>query len=136
MSTVVGVATGMFSLRDQLFPRESGTAAAVSVPAYQQGVGRACDAVNRNDADRAQEDRRAKGQLRASKSTTAQRNVLVDATRRTASRAAQTLSTFSALETPARLAAKSRATRAAWDRYLARLRIHARCSTASARERT
>jgi hypothetical protein len=126
LSTVVGVATGMFTLRDQLFPRESGTAAAVSVPAYQQGVGRVCDEVNRNDDDRAREDRESKVRLRVSKTTVGQRNVLVDAARRTASRTAHALASFSGLETPGRLAAVSRTTRAAWEHYLARLREYAR----------
>jgi hypothetical protein len=35
LSTVVGIATGMFTLRDQVFPRESGSAQAVSVSAFR-----------------------------------------------------------------------------------------------------
>ena len=35
LSTVVGIATGMFTLRDQVFPRASGTAVAASEDAYQ-----------------------------------------------------------------------------------------------------
>src|SRR3954454_16754751 len=46
VSTVVAIATGMFTLRDQVFPHAAGTATAESVVAYQQQVGRVCDEVN------------------------------------------------------------------------------------------
>ena len=36
VSTVVGVATGMFTLRDQVFPSEAGSAGAMSTPAYER----------------------------------------------------------------------------------------------------
>ena len=71
LSTVVGVATGMFTLRDQVFPRESGTAVAVSVPAYQQGVGRVCDEVNDNDAYRARNDRAVRRELQRARTPVA-----------------------------------------------------------------
>src|SRR5918992_1019644 len=77
MSTVVGLATGMFTLRDQVFPREAGTARAVSAPAYQHEIGRVCDEVNANDRRRVREDRTIKRTLRRARTTMAQRNALL-----------------------------------------------------------
>jgi hypothetical protein len=122
LSTVVGVATGMFTLRDQVFPREAGTAVAVSVPAYQHEVGRVCDELNANDEYRARDEKAVKRQLRRAKTPVAQRNALLDGVRRTTSRSAHALASFNALETPTALAAVRRDTEAAWNRYLARLR--------------
>src|SRR5215213_8769990 len=94
LSTVVGVATGMFTLRDQVFPREAGTAAAVPVSVYEQHVGRVCDEVNDNDRRRAREEKTIRRQLQRAKTTIAQRNALLDGVRRTTTRAGQTLATF------------------------------------------
>jgi len=122
LSTVVGLATGMFTLRDQVFPREAGTAVATSMPVYQQQVGQVCDEINDNDEARARDEKAVKRRLGAAKTPVAQRNVLVDAVRRTASRSAHALTSFGALEAPRSLAATRRGTEAAWSRYLARLR--------------
>jgi hypothetical protein len=45
LSTMVGVATGMFTLRDEIFPNESGRAEA-SVPDFQRSVGQICQDLN------------------------------------------------------------------------------------------
>jgi len=125
LSTVVGVATGMFTLRDQVFPRESGTAVAVSVPAYQQDVGRVCDELNDDDRDRARQDTTIRRRLRRAKTTMTQRNALLDGVRRTAARSGNTLASFTALEAPPTLAARHRTTRTTWERNLERLRAYA-----------
>jgi hypothetical protein len=125
VSTVVGVATGMFTLRDQVFPREAGTARAVSAPAYQQDIGRICDEVNDNDRRRARDDKRVRGELRRAKTTIAQRNALLDGVRRTATRSGHTLASFTALDPPPTFVAARRETEAAWNRNLARLRGYA-----------
>lgn len=125
ISTVVGLATGMFTLRDQIFPSEGGSAAAISVPAYQQQVGRICDELNDNDRLRAHEDTTAKKRLAQATTTTQQRNALLDAVRRTTSRSEHALAAFTALQTPESLSATHRGTAAAWRRNLARLRTYA-----------
>jgi hypothetical protein len=45
LSTVVAVATGMFTLRDQIFPVDAGNAQASRAP-YEQSVGHLCNAGN------------------------------------------------------------------------------------------
>ena len=125
LSTVVGVATGMFTLRDQVFPREAGTAVAVSVPAYQQAIGGICDDVNANDRARARSDKTIKRQLQRAKTAISQRNALLDGVRQTTARSGHTLASLTALEPPPPLASTLRGTEAAWNRNLARLRDYA-----------
>jgi hypothetical protein len=122
LSTVIGVATGMFTLRDQVFPRESGTAVAVSVPAYQQKVGQVCDALNEDDRRRARQDKAVKRELQRAKTTMKQRNALLDGVRVTATRSGHTFASFTAIEPPPTLVAVRRRTEEAWARNLARLR--------------
>src|SRR5919197_5997516 len=125
LSTVVGIATGMFTLRDQVFPREAGTAVAVPVSVYEQRVGRICDELNNNDRARAREDKTIKRELRTAKTTIAQRNALLDGVRRSIARSGHALAAFAALETPKALAAERDRTQAAWNRNLARLHDYA-----------
>jgi hypothetical protein len=115
----------MFTLRDQVFPGEAGSARAVSVSGYQQEVGRVCDQVNDNDRRRAHEDTIVRTRLQRAKTTIAQRNALLDPVRRTVARSGHTLASFGALDTPTALAASRRDTEAAWNRNLARLRDYA-----------
>ena len=125
LSTVVGVATGMFTLRDQVFPREAGTAVAVSAPTYQRDIGGVCDELNDNDSFQARDEKAIEKRLQRAKTTIAQRNALVDGVRRTASRSAHALAAFNALEPPAAFAAVRRDTETAWSRHLERLRDYA-----------
>src|SRR5690349_104823 len=76
LSTVVGLATGMFTLRDQIFPRESGTAQAGAV--YQQAVGRVCEQVNSDDSRRVRDFKAIRRQLPRATTTIEQRNELLD----------------------------------------------------------
>ena len=78
LSTVVGVATGMFTLRDQLFPSEAGTAGAVSESAYRVKTGQICDEVNSAERARVRELRPLNRRLRRAKTTMQQRNALLD----------------------------------------------------------
>jgi hypothetical protein len=125
VSAVVGVATGMFTLRDQVFPSESGSAGAVSIPLYQQQVGRICDRFDRDDRLRADQDANVKRRLTRAATTTAQRNALLDAVRRSSARSGNTLAAFTALTPPKALAVARRATGDAWTRNLARLHAYA-----------
>ena len=63
--------------------------------------------------------------MQRAKTTIAQRNVLVDGVRRTASRSAHALAAFNALEPRAAFAAIRHDTEKAWSRHLARLRDYA-----------
>ncbi len=126
LSAVVGVATGMFTLRDQVFPSEAGSAGAVSVPVYRQQVGGICERVNDDDRDRAQQDVKVRHRLERARTTTAQRNALLDGVRRTSARSGQTLAAFNGFAPPKALAAVRRDAQAAWHRNLARLREYAR----------
>ena len=90
LSTLIAVATGMFALRDEVFPGEAGTAAAVSLPVYQQQVGRVCDQVNDDDRDRAREDTALRTTLRFALTPIAQRNLLLDPVRNTTARSERT----------------------------------------------
>ena len=104
ISTVVGVATGMFTLRDQVFPSEAGSAGAMSASAYEEHVGRLCDELNANDRLRAHEDSKLRIGLLGAKTTLDQRNLLLDAVRRTTARDGHTLASFTGLAAPKALA--------------------------------
>jgi hypothetical protein len=125
ISTVVGVATGMFTLRDQVFPSESSSAGAMSASGYEEHVGRICDEVNTNDRLRAHEDSSLRAGLLRAKTTIDQRNQLLDAARRTIARDGQTLASFTGLTPPKALASVRRDTQVAWNRNLARVRDYA-----------
>ncbi len=125
LSTVIALATGMFTLRDQIFPREAGNAAAASVPVYQEQVGRVCNQVNHDDSRQAAAARKTRKRVIGAKTTVAQRNALLDGVRDTIARSGHTLATFAALDTPSALAAAQRDTEAAWNRNLDRLRGYA-----------
>jgi hypothetical protein len=126
LSTVVGIATGMFTLRDQVFPRESGSAQAVSSSAFQSQVGRVCDELNTDDRRRARQIKTIHKQLKRAKTTTAQRNALLDGQRQTIARSGDALASFTALEPPKALRPTHRAVTAVWKRNLARLSEYAR----------
>jgi hypothetical protein len=115
----------MFTLRDQVFPQEAGTAAAVPVSVYEQRVGRVCDQLNDNERSRARQQKATRRQLQRAKTTISQRNALLDGVRRAAARSAHALASFTALEAPKAHAATRNDTAAAWNRNLARLRGYA-----------
>jgi hypothetical protein len=115
----------MFTLRDQVFPRESGSAQAVSSSAFQQQVGAVCDDVNADDRRRARQVKAIHKQLRTAKTTTAQRNALLDGQRQTIARSGDALASFAAIETPESLRSADREVKAAWNRNLGRLQSYA-----------
>lgn len=125
ISTVVGVATGMFSLRDQVFPSEAGSAGAMSTSAYEEHVGRICDEVNANDRLRAHEDSKIRVGLPRAQTTIDQRNLLLDAARRTIARDGHALAAFTGLAGPKALASVRHDTETAWNRNLVRVRDYA-----------
>ena len=121
LSTVVGVATGMFTLRDQVFPGEGSTASAVNEGAYRAHVGRICDEVNESEEMLRQDDRRLARRLKAARTTMAQRDALLDAARRSAARSSHALSELAGMQAPEATAAVHRATVARWRRNVDRV---------------
>jgi hypothetical protein len=121
LSTVVGLATGMFTLRDQVFPRESGNARA-SLPAYQQAVGDICAELNKAERARARDARGMARRLRRAGTVIMQRNVLLDSARRGLARSSHQLALFEGLDVPGGLAERHRSTAAAWNRNAERIR--------------
>lgn len=121
LSTVVGVATGMFTLRDQVFPGEGSTASAVNEGAYRAHVGRICDELNESEEERRGDDKKLARRLKAARTTLAQRDALLDAARRSAARSSHTLAEFAGMRAPSSAAAVHRATVARWRRNLDRV---------------
>ena len=121
LSTVVGVATGMFTLRDQVFPGERGTAGALGSGAYRAHVGRICDALNESDRARRRDDRRLGRELASARTVTTQRDALLDSARRSASRSSHTLAEFAGTPASPELAPTQRKTVAYWRRNLNRV---------------
>ena len=62
LSTVVGVATGMFTLRDQVL-HPGGTEAKASMPEYQRSIDPICDALNRTESRRPRDVKRLRREL-------------------------------------------------------------------------
>lgn len=120
VSAVVGVATGMFTLRDKIFPEEAGTA--VALPAYQGRVGGICTAIDDEERRRARALRVAVRETERATTTADQRDALASAQRETTARSGRLLAQFEGLETPKRLEPIRRSTEGAWKRNLARLR--------------
>jgi hypothetical protein len=125
LSTVLAVATGMFTLRDQIFPAE-GADAEASVSLFQQGVGDTCEELNAADRKRSEDVRRLAARLPRARTTLAQRNALLDSTNRVVARSEHALASFRGLDTPRSLAARARRTGMAWDRAVASMRAYSR----------
>lgn len=126
LSTVVAVATGMFTLRDQIFPQEAGTAPA-SVALYEQSVGDICSSLNEADRARAANARRLAKRLRGASGRTplGQRNALLDSIKPVLQRSEHNLARFKGLDAPRTRARLHRETEAGWDDSVWRLRRYA-----------
>jgi hypothetical protein len=123
LSTVVGIATGMFTLRDHVFPGQSGNAQA-SLPEYQQSVGEICDDLNRAERARARDARSLARQLPRTRKTDDQRGIIMDGARKSVARASHEFALFQGLVIPPKMSARHRATAAAWDRNIERIRTY------------
>ncbi|MGH2943616.1 MAG: hypothetical protein ACRDLN_12670 [Solirubrobacteraceae bacterium] len=121
MSTVVAVATGMFTLRDQIFPQE-GPEAEASVSLYERSVGDVCDALNAAERARSRNERRLSKRLRRLRKSGDQRDALLDSQKEILARSEYVLAQFTGLEVPPVLMSRQRETVAAWERIVARLR--------------
>lgn len=124
LSTVVGIATGMFTLRDQVLPQESGSAQA-ALADYQTSVGGICLLLNEGESARARDARDLARRLPRARSIPAQRDLLLDSTNRRIAQLVDEISKLSALAPPKGQAAEHRRIRAAWERNLERIRDYA-----------
>ena len=75
-ATVVGLATGVLTLKDQLFPPDQPTAQTVAQ--YQQQVGEVCDRVNAVLDSRVRRARRYEKRLNNGKDLAESRNAMMD----------------------------------------------------------
>jgi hypothetical protein len=126
LSTVVAVATGMFSLRDEILPQQAPEADA-SVSLYEQSIGDVCRAVNEAETARGRNDRRLAKRLRQGNlSAFAQRDALLDSTRMIVENSEHALAAFNGLDAPPALRAREHQTTVAWDHIVAQLRGYMR----------
>ena len=132
LSAALAIAAGMFTLRDQVFPGQSGNAQATSVPEYQQAVGDICGDVNAAERARYLDSRGLREKLKRAHTTLAQRNAVLDSVRRSLASTANEFTRFQGLGIPATLTARHRATAAAWNRNVARIRGYAQRLDAAA----
>ena len=113
LSTVVAVATGMFSLRDQIFPREAGTATA-SIGLYERSVGDICAALNRSEKARKADALRLRRRLGRAATTLAQRNALLDSNNQVLGTSRHLFARFRSLDVPKPRRDRHAETEAAW----------------------
>ena len=121
LSTVVGIATGMFTLRDEVFPDERRLPSAVDADAYRAHIGRLCDEINTSERARRRDDRKLARELKAARGTLAARDALLDAARRSSARSSHTLAEFAGMQAPRASAAVHRATVVRWRRNVDRV---------------
>jgi uncharacterized membrane protein YgcG len=121
LSTVVAIATGMFSLRDQIFPSDAGTASASS-GVYQTSVGQICMALNQANGALGPNAANLARRLAKAETPLAQRNAVLDSWNVVLNGSQYELGLFEGLDVPGGLVAREHVTAAAWTRMVARLR--------------
>ena len=125
LSTVVGIATGMFTLRDQVF-RSEGSAAigAPDATAYQANVGRICDRYHAAELRRHRQLAALPETLRHAATATDQRDAILRQSRDSTARSGDVLSGLVALDAPKALARRQGQVVRAWNRVLDRRRAY------------
>jgi hypothetical protein len=119
LSTVVAVATGMFTLRDQIFPQQSPDAQA-SVSFYEQSIDDVCSALNDAEKLRGKNERQLARRLRRTDlSTLGQRNALLDSVRQIVENSEHVFADFKGHDAPRMLRAPAHKTVVAWTRIIA-----------------
>jgi hypothetical protein len=121
LSTVVAVATGMFTLRDQIFPTDAGTASA-SVTAFETSVGDICAGLNAADHARLGLARTLARRLARAKDIVDERNAILDSWNAVLNSAEYWFGQFNGLDVPTSLAARDRVASASWGRIVTHLR--------------
>src|SRR3954452_4785065 len=122
LGTVVGVATGMVALANNVLPKHSDDAEATPSPVVQQTVGSICDDVNRHDADRVSDAKLLHRRLRPGRTALQVRDALLESYQRTLRNAEHDETRLAALHSPRASAATQRAAARAWTNNLERLR--------------
>jgi len=112
LSTVVAVATGMFTLRGQIFPSSGGSADA-SVSGYQVAVGNVCSGLLEADNVAASNDNAAYTQN--GETALAQRNTEINLFNSALRSSESLLAQFEGLTVPRRLSALERSAAGAWN---------------------
>jgi len=122
LGTIVGIATGMFTLRDHVFPGESGTSiASPDLAAYQQSIARVCDQINESDETWLRNTRSLRRELDRATNARDRGDALLVAAQRSAVTSRHLLSDLLATQAPPALERTKDATVAAWKRHLARI---------------
>jgi hypothetical protein len=114
LATAAAIASGMFTLRDTLFPDETGRAEA-SLVDYHRQVAKVCAQLGVGDRGAVAIGRRLRTRLRRARTVLAQRNALLDAVRSTNARSAYELSVFKGIAIPPSQAGRHRAALALWN---------------------
>src|SRR3954452_8318151 len=122
LGTVVGVATGMVALADNVLPKHSDDAEATPSPVVQQTVGSICDDVNRHDADRVSDAKLLRRRLRRGRTALQVRDALLESYQRTLRNAEHDQTRLAAIRPPRPTLATQRAAARAWTNNLERLR--------------
>lgn len=117
LSTVVAVATGMFTLRNQIFPNSGGGADA-SPLAYEYSVGPICRGLNRDQEGLRANDKLLAKRLRVAETPTAERNAVLDSWDETLDQSEYWLARFKSLAVPNSLRARERTTEGAWSQMV------------------
>jgi hypothetical protein len=121
VSTVVAVATGMFTLRDQIFPSDSSTASA-SPAAFEGSVADICTALNAAEAARPRQTRALMAKLRAARTPTDERNDLLNSWDVSLDVQQTQLAALEGLEAPDGVRHVFQTTKTVWDADLTRIR--------------
>lgn len=122
LSTVVAVATGMFTLRDQILPSDSGNAMA-STTSYEQAVGHVCDLVNQTTSEQPAINSELARAVPEATNASAQRNAVLSAWNQDLGDVQHDLTEFEGLQPPpASLSAQQRTTDHAWNSIVMQMR--------------
>jgi hypothetical protein len=122
LSTVVAVATGMFTLRDQILPSDSGNAMA-STASYQQAVVRVCDALNQITSEQPADVAEESQAVHAARTALAQRNAVLSSWKQALGDSQQELAAFEGLNPPRSLLQRERITDRAWNAIVMQERL-------------
>jgi hypothetical protein len=120
VSTLVGVATGMVTLREKVLPGDN--QANASTGDFERAMDPICDALNVSETERPRDVRHLRRALQKATTNTEQRDAIMVSTRRTRSDSSRQLAKFRGLDVPEKLAEQHEKTGDAWARNVDRLR--------------
>lgn len=121
LATIVAIATGMFELRNDVLPKDSGVAQA-SITDYQTSIGGICNALNQAESARVTNVEDLRSRLHIARTVEDQRNAVLDSWTQVSETSQHELVDFEGRDVPGSLATVERTTAAAWNRVAQRLR--------------